>query len=94
MGRKNLNGYRAFQPRIARPVHLSHPTRTERPNNFITWSKGHKWRDYSPGTRFVLVSGVRLSWHVEKPKCPQTTESVEKSSSSPDNDSLRDTFSP
>ena len=35
LGGENLNGYCAVQPRIARAIYLSHPTRAQRRKDFV-----------------------------------------------------------
>src|SRR6516162_10721242 len=50
--RQNLDGNRALQPRVSRPVHFSHSACAQRCRDFVgtklsAWRKGHNWRDYS-----------------------------------------------
>jgi len=50
---QNLDGDAAFQACIPSAVHLSHAASAKRRRDFIgaqlsAWSKGHRWRDYSP----------------------------------------------
>jgi hypothetical protein len=45
---KNLDGDRAIEPRIPRPIHFAHPACAERGRDFIraklcAWSKRHNW---------------------------------------------------
>src|SRR6266478_1902008 len=60
---KNLDSDSAFQPRIPRPIHFTHPAGTERASNFVrakmsAWSEGHNWRRLYSRKSLARVSSV------------------------------------
>src|SRR5215467_8005782 len=70
---QNLDGDAAFQARIPSAVHLSHAASTKWRRDFIgaqvsAWSKGHKWRDYSPRIRLwhFCAQSVQVDWRQGK----------------------------
>ena len=67
LGGENLNGYCAVQPRIARAIYLSHPTRAQRRKDFVgpkSCCRGqrHDWMRLYSRRNSLTVFDFPLLW--------------------------------